>query len=169
MPAVPENRRVATLREWGVLDPLVRLSCGEEVHPLFSVSCKGPPWYTYRGQIGVPRGPRFAPLWVFCEVATGVRRRPGGLEFIEYSFGVPNKYRVLAHTEQGFWATVFDFLYEGEAPEEELRAAAAAVGFQFLDRLLTAREEDDLGTFELHQAYLRRLVAGIDCEAQQTE
>jgi hypothetical protein len=170
MPAVPENRRAATLRKWGVSDPLIRLSCGEELHPLFSVSYKGPPWYTYRGEIGWPKGAAFAPLWEFSEVATGVRQRQGGgLEFIKYSFGRPNEYTVLAHTEQGFWATAFDFFYEGEAADEELRAAAAVVGFRFLDRLLKAREEAELSTFELHQAYLRGLVAGIDREVEEAE
>jgi len=100
---------------------------------------------------------------------TGVWQKGGGLEFIRFSFGDPQEYEVLARTEQGFWTVMFDFLYESEAPMEQLHAAAAAVGFRFLDRMLTARGEAKLSTFELHQAYLRGVIAGIDHEAQDAE
>jgi hypothetical protein len=62
MAAVSEDRREVTLREWGVSEPLIRLSCGDKLHPLFSDSHEGPPWYVYRGEIGVPKGPAFAAL-----------------------------------------------------------------------------------------------------------
>ena len=77
----------------------------------------------------------------------------------------------LARTEQGFWATQFDFLYECEGSVEELRAAASAVGFRYLDRHLSAREAagSRLATFEGHAAWLRELVAGIDRDAQNVE
>jgi hypothetical protein len=166
MGAVSASKRVEALRALGVSEPLIQLSCGEELHRLFSVSYKGPPWYVYHGSIGVPKGPPFVPLWEFAEVATGVRRQADGPEFIKYSFGRPREYTVLARTEQGFWATAFDFLWEGGASDEELRAAAGVVGFRYLDRLLLAREQAELDTFELHQAYLRGLVAGIDAEAR---
>jgi hypothetical protein len=169
MPVVSEANRVATLREWGISEPLIRLACGEDIHPQFGIGFRGPPWYTYRSSdrsVRPPRGPRFAPLWEFGERVTGVWQKGGGLEFIRFSFGDPQAYEVLARTEQGFWAVVFDFLYEGEAAVEELRAAAAAVGFQFLDRLLSEREAATgrLGTFEAHRAWLEALVAGIDQE-----
>jgi hypothetical protein len=90
-------------------------------------------------------------LWECSETVTGVWRRGGGLEFLKFSFGEPERYRVLAHSEQGFWTTVFDFLYEGNTTLEVLRAAAAVVGFRFLDRLLLAREQTELGTFEAHR------------------
>jgi hypothetical protein len=168
MGVVPEDRREATLREWGVSEPLIRLSSGDILHPLFRDSHEGPPWYVYHGEVGVPKGPAFAPLWEFCERATGIRKRRGGLEFIRYSFGSPEEYTVRARTEQGFWATVFDFLYESDAPLDALQSAADVVGFRFLGRLLAVRGEAELGTFESHGAYLRKLVVGIDREVLKT-
>jgi hypothetical protein len=167
MPVVSEKRRVATLRQWGISEPLIRLSCGEVLHDQFSIICIGPPWYAYHGSVDPPDGPPLAPLWEWSERVTGVWRRDGGLEFIRFGFGCPEEYEVLARTEQGFWATQFDFLYESEAPLEELRGAASAVGFQFLDWLLASRKAAaaGLGTFEDHRAFLRVLVAGIDRES----
>ena len=169
MPVVPENERVATLREWGVSEPLIQLSCGESVHEQFDDHCKGPPWYVYRGSVPTPAGPPLAVLWEWSERVTGVRRRRSGLEYIRYGLGRPEEYELLARSEQGFWAAQFDFLYECEAEPDELREAAAAVGFRFLDRYLASREaaeEDVLGTFEGHRAWLRKLVAGIDRESR---
>ena len=169
MPVIPESERVTTLREWGLSEPLIRLARGEDVHPQFRFGFQGPPRYIYHcsdRSVRPPRGPRFAPLWEFSERVTGVWRRGISLEFLRFSFGDPQEYEVLARTEQGFWAVVFDFLFEDEGLTEELREAAVAVGFLFLDRLVTAREEAELGTFELHRKYLRGLVAGIDCEDQ---
>ncbi|MGL6073930.1 MAG: hypothetical protein ACRC8S_07200 [Fimbriiglobus sp.] len=167
MAIVSEDERVATLREWGLSAPLIQLSRGDKLHKLFNYYCKGPPWYAYHAEIGAPAGGPFAPLWERSEVAVGVRRRGGRLAFLQYSFGRPEEAAVLARTEQGFWAGVFDFLYEGEAPETELRAAAAAVGFRFLDQHLSSRvaAESRVGTSEGHAGWLRLLVAGIDREA----
>jgi len=97
----------------------------------------------------------------------GVWERADGPEFIEFSIEADDEVWPQARTEQGFWATRFDFLYEAEVPDEELRQAAGAVGFQFLDRLLAAREAaaGRVGTFEGHTAWLRELVVGIDREA----
>src|SRR5262245_11976342 len=134
MPVVPEDDRITTMRGWGLSEPLIRLACGEDVHRQFRVGFQGPPWYIYRSSdrsVRPPRGPRFAPLWEFCERVIGVWQKSGGLEFIRFSFGDPQEYEVLARTEQGFWAVVFDFLYESEAPMEQLHSAAAAVGFRF--------------------------------------
>lgn len=167
MPAVAEDERVAALRRLGISEPLIRLSCGEVLHDQFCTSCVGPPWYIYHGSVPTPDGPALAVLWEWSEQVTGVWRRCGGLEFIRYGFGWPEEFDVLAHTEQGFWATQFDFLYESDAPLDELRAAAAAVGFRFVERYLSARGAADsrIGTFELHEVWLRELVASIDREA----
>jgi hypothetical protein len=168
MPAVAEDERVAVLRRLGVSDPLIRLSCGEVLHDQLSGSCVGPPWYVYHGSIPTPDGPPLVVLWEWSEEVTGVWQRGSGLEFIRYGFGGPEEFEVLARTEQGFWATQFDFLYESDAPLDDLWAAAAAVGFRFLERHLATREAADsrLDTFESHEVWLRELVAGIDREAQ---
>ena len=171
MPVVAEDERVAALRRLGVSDPLIRLSCGEVLHDQFSISCVSPPWYVYHGSVPTPDGPPLAVLWEWSEEVSGVWRQDGRLEFIRYGFGWPDKFEVLARTEQGFWATQFDFLYESDAPLDELRAAAAAVGFRFVERHLAARAAADsrLGTFEAHEVWLRELVAGIDREAPDAE
>jgi hypothetical protein len=167
MAAVPENRRIAELRRLGVSEPLVRLASGDCVHRMFRHSCLGPPYYFYH-MAGTRAGPPLAPLWDCNDTALGVWERADGPEFIEFSIEAEDEdeYTPLARTEQGFWATQFDFYYGGEIPDEEVREAAAAVGFQFLDRLVAAREAagSQLSTFEGHQAWLRELVAGIDRE-----
>ncbi|MBN9524003.1 hypothetical protein J0H58_36750 [bacterium] len=171
MPAVPESERVAILREWGVSEPLIRLSCGEVLHEQFNDCCLGPPWYVYHGSLQTPEVAPLAVLWEWCDKVTGVWHRSGRLEFIEYGFGGAEEFEVVARTEQGFWADQFDFLYECDGPLEELRAAAAAVGFRFLERHLSAREAAGavLGTYEGHQAWLRALIATIDAETQDAE
>jgi hypothetical protein len=96
-----------------------------------------------------------------------VWERANGPEFIAFGIENADLYRPLARTEQGFWATRFDFFYECEVPLEEMREAAAAVGFRFLDCLLSAGELHDgsLPTFASHEAWLRATVAGIDRES----
>jgi hypothetical protein len=171
MPVVAEAERVSTLRQWGVSDPLIRLSTGEVLHDQFNDACLGPPWYVYHGSVRAPDGPPLAVLWEWSEQVTGVWQQADGLEFIRYGFGRPDEFEVLAHTEQGFWVTQFDFLYECAAPLDELRAAAVAVGFRFLERHLASRQaaEARLGSFEGHRAWLREVVAGIDRDAQDAE
>ena len=171
MPVVAEAERVSTLRQWGVSEPLTRLSCGEVLHEQFNDSCLGPPWYVYHGSVAAPDGPPLAVLWEWSEQVTGVWQRGGGLEFIRYRFGWPEEFEVLARTEQGFWSTQFDFLYECEAPVDELRAAASAVEFRFLERHLASRAAAELrlGRFEGHRAWLRELVACIDRDTQDAE
>ena len=168
MAAVPEDQRINELRRLGASEPLIRLSSGEVVHELFRYSCLGPPHYVYHGA-GTPFGPPLIPLWDCNDTVVGVWECADGPEFIEFSIEAEDEdaYTALARTEQGFWATQFDFYYESDIPDEELRKAAAAVGFRFLDRLVAAREAagDRLGTFEGHQAWLGELVAGIDRES----
>ena len=166
MPILPEMSRVPTLREWGISEPLIRLSCGEELHTAISIGCQGPPWYVYHGSVNPPRGPALAVLWEWSEQVTGVWRQKAGLEFIRFGFGCPDEFEVLAHTEQGFWVTQFDFFYESDAQIEGLREAASIVGFRFFDQYLASREaaENQLDTFEGHWAWRSRLVACIDQE-----
>ena len=170
MVAVPEGQRIAELRRLGASEPLVRLSSGEIVHEVFRDSCLGPPYYVYH-MAGTPEGPPLVPLWDHSDTVSGVWARPDGLEFIEFSIEADNEYESLSRTEQGFWATRFDFLYECDIPLEELRAAAVAVGFRFLGRHLSFREaaRDSLRTFEGHRGWLRDLVVGIDRDTQDAE
>jgi hypothetical protein len=144
-------------------EPLIRLASGDCVHELFRHYCLGPPYYVYN-MAGTPDGPPLTALWDYNDTVVGVWERPDGPEFIEFSIEADDEYTPLARTEQGFWITQFDFLYECETPLEELREAAAAVGFQFLDPHLVAREgaKSRLGTFEGHQSWLRELVAEFD-------
>jgi hypothetical protein len=166
MGVVAEGERIAWLRRLGASEPLIRLSSGELVHPLFRDACLGPPYYVYHGA-HTPPGLLLVPLWDHGDSVFGVWERADGPEFITYSIEAAEEFAVVSRTEQGFWATQFDFLYECDAPLERLRDAASAVGFRFIDRLLTAREVADhrFGTFEQHKAWLRGLVADIDRES----
>ena len=107
------------------------------------------------------------PLWDCNDAVLAVWNRLDGPEFIKFDIEAWDEYTPLARTEQGFWATQFDAYYESEAPVEELREAATAVGFQFLDRQLTARDaaESRLGTFDGHRTWLKELVTTIDRES----
>lgn len=170
MAVIAENQRIAALQQLGVSEPLIRLASGECVHQTFRYSCLGPPYYAYHGA-GVPDGPPFIPLWDHDDTVVGVWERADGPEFVAFSIEADGVVCPLARTEHGFWATQFDFLYESEVPDEELQEAAAAVGFRFLGRLVASREAGagQLGTFELHEAWLQGFVAGIDREAPDAE
>ncbi len=135
MTTIPEDRRFTELRRLRVSDALLRLSCGDCIHEMFRDSCLGPPHYVYH-EAGVPNGPPLIPLWDCNGIVVGMWEKPDGAEFIEFSIEADDEYSPLARTEQGLWARQFDFFYESDAPVEKLREAAAAVGFQFLDRYL---------------------------------
>lgn len=166
MAAVVEHERVAALRRLGLSEPLIRLSCGDLVHPEFEFNCLGPPYYVYHDAV-TPAGPPLIPLWDHNDTVVGVWEQPDGPEFIEFNIEAEDEVWPQGRTEQGFWATRFDFLYESEVGDEDLREAAAVVGFHFLDRLVASREafEGGLGTFEDHEKWLRAFVVEIDAEA----
>jgi hypothetical protein len=170
MAAVADDQRIAALRRLGASEPLIRLATGDCIHPTFRNSCLGPPYYVYHGA-STPNGPPLVPLWDHGDTVAGVWKRADGPEFIAFSIEADDEVWPQARTEQGFWATRFDYLYEAEVPDEELRQAASAVGFRYLDRLLAARSslKGALNRFESHGAWLRGLVAGIDRDEQQAE
>jgi len=166
MSTVKEDQRIAALRRFGASEPLIRLASGECVHEIFRHRCLGPPYYVYHGA-GTPDGPPLVPLWDGNDLVVGVREVSDGLEFIEFGIETPYEYTLLARTEQGFWATQFDIIYECDAPVEEMQQAAAVVRFRFLDRHLMSRVamQGYLGTFEQHASWLRELVTDIDRES----
>lgn len=166
MAVVTQDRRMAALGELGVSGPMRRLAAGECLHEAFGGCCLGPPFYAYRGA-AVPEGPPLVPLWDRDSRVAAVWRQPDGLAFIEFSIEDPGAFEVLARTEQGFWASRFDFLYECDLAIETLQQAAESVGFRFLDRHLASREaaEHGLASFAAHRAWLHGLVAEIDREA----
>ncbi|MCT8173482.1 hypothetical protein [Variovorax sp. CY25R-8] len=166
MTVVARDRRMAALRELGVSEPMQRLAAGECLHEAFRGCCLGPPFYV-DGGAAVPEGPPLVPLWERDSRVAAVWHQHDGLAFIEFSIEDPGAFEVLARSEQGFWASRFDFLYECDLAIETLRAAAECVGFRFLERHLASREaaEDGLTSFAAHRAWLRGLVAQIDGEA----
>jgi hypothetical protein len=165
MPVVDEAQRLDAVRGLGLSDPLRRQAAGERLHPLFWFRCQGPPWYSYH-DAGYPAGPPLVPLWDCDDTVTAVWAKNGVLEFIEFSVEGPDEYIVLAHTEQGLWATVFVSLLEDEDALEldAFREPARVVGFRFLDRLVPERE-GGIRTFEEHRVWLRDVVASIDQES----
>jgi hypothetical protein len=168
MPVVPESDRVATLRKWGISEPLIRLSCGEVLHDQFRISCVGPPWYVYHGSLDSPDGPLIAVFWECSDTVTGVRQQIDGLEFIEFGFEWQDTAQRLARTEQGFWATQFNFFLECDAPFSELRAAAATVGFRYLDALIQPCEPTEtMGhSPDWYETWLRDQIVEIDRQAR---
>jgi hypothetical protein len=164
MPVVPEDQRLDVLRRLGLSEPLLRLSAGERLDPLFEYRCQGPPWFSYH-HAGCPSGPPVAPLWDCGNSVTGVWVKEGQLEFVEFSIEDYEEYTVLAHTEQGLWATVFADLFEDRdklAPDE-FEAPARLVGFRFVERVVV-RDEAAVATFEGRQGWLRGVVESIEGE-----
>ncbi|PIF73502.1 hypothetical protein CLU95_0596 [Variovorax sp. 54] len=168
MTVVAETLRVATLQRLGASAPLVRLATGECLHEVFRTVCLGPSFYAYHGA-RAPDGPPWVPLWDRGSRVTGLRAHPEGLEFVEFSVEDPRAFERVALTEQGFWVTQFDVLYENDVPESVLHEAARLVGFRYLDQHLAAREEaeEQLQSFSDHRLWLQGLVADIDRQASE--
>ncbi|WP_390343273.1 hypothetical protein ACFJIS_22550 [Variovorax boronicumulans] len=166
MTVVAETLRMSTLQRLGASAPLVQLAMGECLHEVFRTVCLGPPFLAYHGA-RAPDGPPWVPLWDRSSRVTGLRAHPDGPEFVEFSVEDPRAFERIALTEQGFWVTRFDVLYENDVPESVLHEAARRVGFRYLDRHLTAREEAEerLNTFSDHRLWLQGLVASIDQQA----
>jgi hypothetical protein len=166
MAVIAQAQRMAELQRLGLSTPLMRLAAGECIHEAFRASCLGPAFYVYHGA-HVPAGPPLIPLWDSGDTVFGVWEKSDGLEFIAFSIETPDEFERVARTEQGFWATRFDFLYECDLPDEALQHAADTVGFRFLEKHLASREEaeDRLDTFQGHRSWLRELVETIDQEA----
>ncbi|WP_198529693.1 hypothetical protein [Achromobacter sp. DH1f] len=155
--------RLDALAALGASAPLVRLASGDCVHPLLRNTCLGPPFHSYHGA-RAPQGPALAPLWDDGGYVYALRSTATGREFIRFNIEDPQSVDVVAKTEQGFWAHRFDFLYETDAPLDDLRAAADAVQFRDFDAYLAAREEfEDLpGDFPAHRTWLAQTIAEID-------
>ena len=169
MPVVPEGERMDGLRRLGLSEALVRQSAGESLDPLFSFRCQGPPHFSYHGA-GCPDGPPLLPLWDCCDSVTGVRASDRRLEFIEFSIESSEEYTVLAHTEQGLWATVFVNLFEDKdylAPDA-FREAASTVGFRFLDLLAASYYSADTSTFAAYGRFRANLIGTIDAMSAAT-
>lgn len=154
------------LRALGASAPLVRLASGDCVHPLLRNACLGPPRYLDQGARR-PDGPALVPLWDDGTRVYALRSADTGREFIRFSVEDPQAVDIVAVTEQGFWADRFDFLYETDAPLDELRAAADAVQFREVEAYLAAREafEEQPDDFPEHRAWLTQTVAEIDRRA----
>jgi hypothetical protein len=163
MSVVSEDRRLPELRRLGLSDALIRQSAGEQLHDLLWFRCKGPPWYVYHGA-GFPDGPPLLPLWDCCDSVTGLWDQADRMEFLEFSIECPEEYTILAHTEQGLWATVFVDLYEDrdDLSWEDFRPVAQLVGFQYLDQLATEYEKASHQNSEDRQSFVQAAVARID-------
>ncbi|HEY1137376.1 MAG TPA: hypothetical protein VGE64_07785 [Xanthomonadaceae bacterium] len=163
MTVVPEALRISELHQLGLSESLCRLSLGETVHQVFSVSCQGPPFYSYHGA-WVPEGRQFLPLWDYSGTVCGIHCKTDGLEFVEYYIETPGEIRVISRTEQGFWAHQFDFLYECDQSIDDLMAAADLVGFAYLDFYLQSRTEaeEKLMRSEDKDAWIQKVIDEID-------
>lgn len=168
MTVIAEHLRMAQLQRLGLSQALVRLAAGDCVHEVFRGHCLGPPFRVYHGA-RVPEGPLLVPLWEQDGRVCGVWEVDGGLAFVEFSIELPDAFELVARTEQGFWATRFDFLVECEVSGPLLEEAACRVGFRFLERQLDAMDEagSQLGSFLGHRSWLNELVAGIDRDAHE--
>jgi hypothetical protein len=163
MGVVPEDERVAALRRLGISEPVIRLSCGENIHDLLSISCEGPPWEVYHNA-EVPDGPPFVPLWEFAEGVTGLWEKAGRLEFIEFDVEGPDQYWVLAHSEQGFlaWLLLWHYQNRDDLEWPDFREPAEAIGFQFLSELVAAYEQASINSYDAYKEFQRRFVARVD-------
>lgn len=166
MPVVPEDIRSEAMARLGLSDALIRLSEGELIHPAFAQHCQAPPRHCYDG-FEVPDGPEFVPIWDEDDQAFGVREAAGGLEFLSYwtDDGLES---IIARTEQGFLAYLFNEIYDTTHEDDEddlamLREAAQAIGFRFLDDVIRYREEvgNSLDYLE-ERRFEKEVCGGID-------
>ncbi|MDB5313658.1 MAG: hypothetical protein JWO38_7860 [Gemmataceae bacterium] len=188
MPIVPEEVRVATLRRWGISEPVIRLACGESLHDLFGIECEGPPWQVYQHELvsfcgrplpinrdaAVFTGPPFAPLWEYDGTVTGVRREAGRLEFLEFGVQSAEEFWVLARTEQGFLAVLLMRCYDTYNPpvaqeRRDFEDAAKASGFRFLEEMFAAYERTPIGNLEESEEFTLRFVTWVDEQCRPTE
>jgi hypothetical protein len=122
-------QRLDELRRLGLSESAVRLAAGEPPIAGFD-ACSPPPRFLHGPP--VPLGvDRFIPLWQFSGGVTGIWRRNGHLEFVEYLLDrhPGDGYQLLARSEQGLWACM---LIGGVRPDETA-TFAQRVGFRFLD------------------------------------
>ena len=163
MPIIPDSQRLEALRRLGLSEPLILQSAGEQQHPYFWYRCLGPPQLVYQGA-GAPDGCLLYPLWDCLDVVTAVWQPGGRLQFIEFNVQTPEEYAVLARSEQGLWARVFDLLHDDYITEqrEDFVVPAQIFGFRFLDELWREYERTSHETIEQHERFLTEVVARID-------
>lgn len=165
MPVVPKSERLEGLRQLGLSDPLIWQAAGEQLHPYFWYRCLGPSRLVDQGA-GVPDGSLLYPLWD-CEDVTTAAWQPGGrLQFIEFKCESPGPYAVLASSEQGLWARVFDLLHEDylTLQREDFEVPAQIAGFRFLDMIWDEYERTSHASFEQHEKFLVEVVGRIDAQ-----
>ena len=171
MPAnvVEESRRIAALGQLGLSPALLQMASGQFPYPALASCSSGPPYYLYHGA-EAPDGPQVLPLWDIGDQVIAVRAQASGLEYICFSIETPGEVEQLATTEQTFWATQFDFMYELDIEIEALHAIARAVGYRFLQMQLDSRDavESQLVSSSRHGEWLSELVASIDATPTPT-
>ncbi|QWF15101.1 hypothetical protein [Lysobacter capsici] len=170
MPAnvIEESQRIPALSQLGVSPALLQMASGQLPHPALASCTSGPPYYLYHGAVA-PAGPPVLALWDIGDQVIAIRVRTSGREYICFSIEAPDEVEPLATTEQGFWATQFDFMYELDMEIETLHAVAEAVGYRFLPMQLDSRAamEARPDAAHRHGQWLSELVASIDA-AQPT-
>jgi hypothetical protein len=157
--------RQTQLAELGLSSGLLDLASERWPHPAFEFPCghvyrcySVPDEYWPEGLI---------PLWECTEEVVGVRKVPGGLEFLAWCLESADSPVCLARSEQGLFFWLFSYLIEYEEWEDEaaalerLRAAAAAVGFWYFDRVheFACRYGRELNYRELVRAEARTILA----------
>lgn len=160
---IDESKLISALSKLGVSPALLQMAAGQFPHPALASCSSGPPYYLYHGA-EAPEGPQVLPLWDIGDQVIAIRAQASDLEYICFSIEAPDEVEQLATTEQGFWATQFDFMYELDMEIETLHAIAQAVGYRFLRMQLDSRAamEDQLDSSHRHGQWLSALVASID-------
>jgi hypothetical protein len=163
MPVIASKLRIEKLKQLRLSEPIIAMASNEQVNIQFSYYQSAPPFYVYAGA-HVPDGPLVIPLWDEGDTVIAVWEKMGALEFIKFSIEQPEYYSILSSTEQGFWAHQFDFLYEADLEIDVLEEIAYVVSFKYLSFYLTEREkvEGTLGTYDVHQQWLKSIVKQID-------
>lgn len=132
---VSHSGREKALGRLGVTGPARALALGLATDPIFWFRAE-PPFYSAPGT-GAPDGEDVVALWECQTRVTGARRGSDGrLEFLKFDLESPDDFHVIGSSEQSVLADLFLDLYEDEHPESDLRRAAAAVGFRYLDGIL---------------------------------
>jgi hypothetical protein len=157
----PETR-IVDLTRLGFSTPILELSIGRKPHPVFQNICNDP-YYIYHGGSS-PLGLQIVPIWEEGMLLTAASETETGLQIIRFSLELPNAYSVIAHSEQGLWADLFASLVDGwsrsEEDLDEVKAAAKAVHFRFLEETLVFIEthRDSVNYTDLRDEFTRSIL-----------
>jgi hypothetical protein len=149
---IPDGKAdwLEAFRRCGLSDALIEFALGEPADPLFESICQRELLEQPFEYLPDVPGPPVTPLWHVTTSVVGCRKQRNRLEFVrvemeEVFAGGEEPVTVIAHSEQGLWASLFCRRLEavlaalGKRSEQkikQLRDAAKRIGFVHFETTL---------------------------------